>query len=266
MSKHPTVSRRHSGFTIVELLIVIVIIAILAAITIVAFNGVQRRANESTVSSDLRSAATAIELAYVDAGTYPATLPVTVKASPKVTLTLKNAGAGVRYENLSTLQNSVLFQDTCLATITAGWGKKEDQPSNSFFTDCIVQEKTQLRLNGWNGGKYVVPPITPATLDAHVASYTGGSVPLYQEKATIFMTKWKELFLAQGGSFPVGTFWDPWATSTNGGVLKPSLPAPTVTGGASDGTTFCVEGRHSAHPELVMHVANGQAPRTGACS
>lgn len=40
------------GFTIVELLIVIVIIAILAAITIVAFNGIQQRAeNAKTVSA-----------------------------------------------------------------------------------------------------------------------------------------------------------------------------------------------------------------------
>ena len=39
-----------SGFTIVELLIVIVVIAILAAITIVAFNGIQERARASAVS------------------------------------------------------------------------------------------------------------------------------------------------------------------------------------------------------------------------
>ncbi len=38
---------KSAGFTIVELLIVIVVIGILAAITIVAFNGVQQRANNT---------------------------------------------------------------------------------------------------------------------------------------------------------------------------------------------------------------------------
>lgn len=42
-----------TGFTIVELLIVIVVIGILAAITIVAFNGVQNRARNTSVQSDV---------------------------------------------------------------------------------------------------------------------------------------------------------------------------------------------------------------------
>lgn len=41
-----------NGFTIVELLIVVVVIAILAAITIVSYNGVSARAKTSKVSSD----------------------------------------------------------------------------------------------------------------------------------------------------------------------------------------------------------------------
>lgn len=40
-----------------ELLIVIVVIGILAAITIVAYNGIQNRAYDSTVQSDLSSMA-----------------------------------------------------------------------------------------------------------------------------------------------------------------------------------------------------------------
>ena len=57
-----TVSRRR-GFTIVELLIVIVVIGILAAITIVAFNGVQNKAKASAAQSAVSQASKKI-IAY----------------------------------------------------------------------------------------------------------------------------------------------------------------------------------------------------------
>jgi type II secretory pathway pseudopilin PulG len=55
----------------VELLIVIVVIAILAAITIVAYNGIQTRAAETALKSDLKNAATQLELDNTTAGKYP---------------------------------------------------------------------------------------------------------------------------------------------------------------------------------------------------
>lgn len=55
-----------TGFTIVELLIVIVVIGILAAITIVAYNGIQERARASSVSSALSQASKKLALYQVD--------------------------------------------------------------------------------------------------------------------------------------------------------------------------------------------------------
>lgn len=63
------------GFTIVELLIVIVVIGILAAITIVAYNGIQARARDAQRLSDIQSVAKALQLYYADNGSYPVTTP-----------------------------------------------------------------------------------------------------------------------------------------------------------------------------------------------
>jgi len=61
-----TFSARSRGFTIVELLIVIVVIGILAAITIVAYNGIQDRARTSSVTSALTQASKKLAVYQVD--------------------------------------------------------------------------------------------------------------------------------------------------------------------------------------------------------
>ena len=62
---------KQAGFTIVELLIVIVVIGILAAITIVSYNGIQGKANDAAVQSDLRSFGTKITEFIVVNGRLP---------------------------------------------------------------------------------------------------------------------------------------------------------------------------------------------------
>src|SRR5690606_6555285 len=62
----------NAGFTIVELLITIVIIGILASIAVVSYRGIQDRATQALLQSDLRQAANNLEIARVDTGQYPA--------------------------------------------------------------------------------------------------------------------------------------------------------------------------------------------------
>lgn len=57
-----------AGFTIVELLIVVVVIAILAAVTVVAYNGITQQANETAVKNDLLSASKQLELTKTTIG------------------------------------------------------------------------------------------------------------------------------------------------------------------------------------------------------
>ena len=64
-------SANTAGFTIVELLIVIVVIGILAAITIVSYSGIQSRAQFAAYRTDIDSLNKAILLYYTDNGYYP---------------------------------------------------------------------------------------------------------------------------------------------------------------------------------------------------
>lgn len=59
---------RRDGFTIVELLVVIVVIAILAAITIVSFTGIRTRAAEAALSTELVSNAKSLEAKKIATG------------------------------------------------------------------------------------------------------------------------------------------------------------------------------------------------------
>ena len=66
-----TKNKHQSGFTIVELLIVIVVIAILAAISIVAYNGIQQRGRDGQRKADISTIKKALEMYRLDNNTYP---------------------------------------------------------------------------------------------------------------------------------------------------------------------------------------------------
>lgn len=102
-----TLTRPQRGFTIVELLIVIVVIGILAAITIVAYNGIQDRARAAMLVSDLNSASKQLKIDQVENGNYP------------VTIAAANGGQGLKASSGITyrysVDNSASPQTFCLS-------------------------------------------------------------------------------------------------------------------------------------------------------
>ena len=114
-----TINSNKRGFTIVELLIVIVVIAILAAISIVAYNGIQNRGKASSgqaLASQVAKKAEAYNTARSSGSGYPThgELTAPISAVPEaqldtpsavlsaaVTTTTASDGKAVSYTNQS---------------------------------------------------------------------------------------------------------------------------------------------------------------------
>ena len=113
--------RRARGFTLVELLIVIVIIGVLVAIAIPQFHYTRDRAFIATMKHDLKNLSTAQEAYFVDHQAYSATvggLTTGMKVSTNVTLTISNATA-TGFDATATHTSSA---STCSITISTAVG------------------------------------------------------------------------------------------------------------------------------------------------
>src|SRR3990167_10979045 len=65
------INKRQQGFTIVELLIVIVVIGILAALVITTFTGIQQKARNTERQTDVKALHGQVEAYYAQNGKYP---------------------------------------------------------------------------------------------------------------------------------------------------------------------------------------------------
>ena len=79
--------RGEDGFTLIELMVVILIIAILIAIAIPTFLGARQKAQDRAAQSNLRNALTAAKTAYVDSQSYQSDVASGVYASIEPSLT-----------------------------------------------------------------------------------------------------------------------------------------------------------------------------------
>jgi len=143
------------GFTIVELLIVVVVIAILAAITIVSYNGVQNRAKTSAAQSAASQAGKKLStVAVTNADTYPTEANFTAATG------LKNSGdATYQYTPttdlkgycLTTTKNNLSYytthqNPTPLAGACSGHGVNGVAP----IVNLIPNPSFEVSTSGWS--------------------------------------------------------------------------------------------------------------------
>ncbi|MES2630351.1 MAG: prepilin-type N-terminal cleavage/methylation domain-containing protein [Patescibacteria group bacterium] len=114
--------KKQSGFTIVELLIVVVVIAILAAITIAAYNGIQNRAKQSAAQAAVEQGVKKVALWQVD---YPGQSPsfaqfTDLVGTSNISKYQYTPGAGDVFCLTATESNTSYFASSTQTTPTAG--------------------------------------------------------------------------------------------------------------------------------------------------
>ncbi len=155
-------AKRTNGFTIVELLIVIVVIAVLAAITIVAYNGIQNRAKASAAQSAVAQATKKV-LSYSieNSDQYPASLAaigVTNSGSTVYEYSVNNSVSPRTYCVTATTSNVSYYESSTTPNPTVGACAGHALNGMATITNLITNGSLETSASGWTGSSASLSP------------------------------------------------------------------------------------------------------------
>jgi prepilin-type N-terminal cleavage/methylation domain-containing protein len=171
MNNNVDLENKNRGFTIVELLIVIVIIAILVAITIVAYSGITARANTSSAQNAAGTVIKKVIAHNAELGTYPASSAALTGALNSTTYYLATGvvafdGTVLSSSNLPAAPAEVNFYK-------CGIGNTTPKPT----TLAGITTQTGVRIDYWNYSTSAVTSMSTGTIEpAMVGTYNVGCV------------------------------------------------------------------------------------------
>lgn len=297
--------RNFSGFTIVEVIIVIVVIGILAAIGVLAYNGFQKRAAGTAVLSDIENASAIVEqYAVKNNGQFPDNAylqaNLTKSSGVNISIVLSDSSGSQSYSGLTSGQNGILFYNTCVNLVNQnrpdvpelkyGQGYQRDQNTgaNSEVKNylwgpntCNVYKKEEIQINSsWNsaGTTMTVPISQQRVLQEATKNRTDQDPQVFPDYNTVvnqFYQTLNDQFVAQGGTYPITTFWDPWCTGQAWCTTKETLPA-LPGGGTSGGSasqsneltkSYCVAGTSTKYSDIIYSFSSSDLKaKQGNCS
>lgn len=168
------------GFTIVELLIVVVVISILAAVTIVAYGGVQKRAVVSGMQSTLGQMVRKIEISKTNnndsySASLPADIPDSVRGNDKTPLRYfqRNSGSGFCADTYSVQYTDVRFYVDS-DHLTPQSGLCPEGPAVTSFSSDYTVFVYNLNAPNCNGSTIQLPISTPTTAPGSTIDWGDG--------------------------------------------------------------------------------------------
>ena len=141
---------KQSGFTIVELLIVIIVIGILSALSIVAYTTLQTRSRTAVITNSLSQAKTKLEVYKVEQGTYPTTgnfSAAGIPSSPNATYSYVSMDGSAYC--LTATNSTITYGITNTTTPTEGGCGNTNWLGNVTLTNMVMNGDFNDGATGW---------------------------------------------------------------------------------------------------------------------